>query len=107
VAALSLTPSPLPLGEGLNSLLPEGEGPGDEGERLHKATLTSESKLKDFFTKVAALNDRELMRFREWFSDFDASTWDRQPEHDVAAGKLDTVAERALAAYRSGQSKPL
>jgi hypothetical protein len=26
--ALSLTPPPLPLGEGLCSLLPEGEGPG-------------------------------------------------------------------------------
>jgi hypothetical protein len=64
-------------------------------------------KLETIEKEVAALNDRELMRFRDWFSDFDASTWDRQLEHDVAAGKLDTFAERALSAHRSGQSKPL
>jgi hypothetical protein len=37
-----------------------------------------------------------LAVLRDWFMDFDAEAWDRQFEADVEAGKLDSLAERAL-----------
>jgi len=42
-----------------------------------------------------------------WYASFDAEAWDRQFEADVKAGKLDALADKALRAHTSGQSKPL
>lgn len=47
----------------------------------------------------------ELAKFRRWFAQFDADAWDAQIEADAAAGKLDALAEEALAEYRSGQAR--
>ena len=44
---------------------------------------------------VSRLSSEELVAFRKWFIEFDAEAWDRQFERDVAAGKLDRVAEQA------------
>jgi hypothetical protein len=56
---------------------------------------------------VATLGPEELTRFRQWFSAFDAANWDLQLEADVAAGRLDALAERALASHRAGRTEPL
>ncbi|MFO1432384.1 MAG: hypothetical protein U1F76_19960 [Candidatus Competibacteraceae bacterium] len=53
---------------------------------------------------VKQLSSAELAKFRRWFSQFDADAWDAQIEADAAAGKLDALAEEALAEYRSGQA---
>jgi len=37
-----------------------------------------------------------LAAFRAWFAEFDAAVWDKQFEEDVAAGRLDQLAEEAL-----------
>lgn len=52
---------------------------------------------------VSALSREELAHFREWFQAFDAEVWDRQLEVDVAAGKLDHLAEEALRDLREGR----
>ena len=62
------------------------------------------SKVEDAEQLVAQLNPAELADFRRWFAEFDAETWDRQVEADVASGKLDALAERALAAHASGRT---
>ena len=56
---------------------------------------------------VRALSDEELAAFRAWFASFDAEAWDRQIEADLQAGKLDTIAEEAVAEYRRGESREL
>jgi hypothetical protein len=56
---------------------------------------------------VAQLSERQLAEFRRWFAEFDADAWDRQIESDAAAGKLDALAEEALADYRSGRVREL
>ena len=56
---------------------------------------------------IAQLSADELSRFRKWFEKFDAQIWDQQFEADVQAGKLDRIAERALADYAAGKSKEL
>ena len=53
---------------------------------------------------VAELSPTELAQFRRWFAVFDGDSWDAQIEVDAAAGKLDALAEEALAEYRAGKS---
>ena len=60
------------------------------------------TKVKEIETAVSALSREELAAFRKWFEKFDGEAWDAQIEADAAAGKLDALAERALAEYRAG-----
>lgn len=57
--------------------------------------------------QIEKLSSDELAAFRRWYAAFDAEAWDRQFQADVKAGKLDALAEKALRAHTSGQSKPL
>lgn len=65
------------------------------------------SKIEELERKVQALSPEELAQFREWFLTFDWAAWDRQLERDVAAGKLDALAEKALRDHAAGKTKPL
>ena len=65
------------------------------------------SKVENIEQEVQELTASELGAFRRWFLEFDAQVWDRQIEEDVRKGKLDKVAEEALAAHRTGKSKEL
>ena len=56
---------------------------------------------------VRGLSAKELAQFREWFAAFDAAEWDHQFEADVKAGKLDALADAALADHRAGRSQKL
>jgi hypothetical protein len=64
-------------------------------------------KLEQIESAIKALSAAELEKFRGWFADFDAAHWDRQLERDVAAGRLDKLAERALAEHAAGRTTPL
>jgi hypothetical protein len=63
--------------------------------------------LHDLENAVAGLRPDELAKFRAWFVEFDADAWDRQIEQDVAAGRLDAMAEEALEDYRAGRTTGL
>jgi hypothetical protein len=56
---------------------------------------------------VQQLPPAELAKFRRWFAEFDADAWDAQIEADAAAGKLDALAEEALAEYRKGEAREI
>jgi hypothetical protein len=45
---------------------------------------------------VAELKPDELARFRQWFLEWEAEAWDREIQEDVAAGRLDFLADEAL-----------
>ncbi|SDE53492.1 hypothetical protein SAMN05216337_102873 [Bradyrhizobium brasilense] len=62
---------------------------------------------EDIEKAVERLPPRELARFRAWFETFDAERFDAAIERDAKAGKLDALADDALAAYRAGQSRDL
>ena len=66
--------------------------------------MTNIEKLEE---EVRNLSARELATFREWFSDFDAAQWDRQFEVDTDAGRLDALADAALADHAAGRSRKL
>ena len=57
--------------------------------------------------RIEGLSPEELAKFRSWFIEFDARAWDRQIEADSKAGKLDRLADSALADYKSGRSKEI
>lgn len=56
---------------------------------------------------VAGLSSNDLARFREWFEEFDAQLWDEEFENDVKSGKLDNIANKAIADFKSGKAKEL
>ncbi|CAN5134205.1 hypothetical protein BH23GEM4_BH23GEM4_10520 [soil metagenome] len=55
---------------------------------------------------VTELSREELSKFRAWFLTFDAEMWDRQFEGDVAAGRLNALAEEALCDLHAGRTRP-
>lgn len=65
------------------------------------------SKVENIEREIQKLTPSELEAFRRWFREYDSHEWDRQIEEDVRAGKLDKLAEEALAAHRAGKSKEL
>jgi hypothetical protein len=65
------------------------------------------SNLQDIETAISHLSSDELTAFRAWFAEFDAEVWDRQFEEDVAAGRLNGLAERALQHLREGRCTDL
>ncbi|MEH2517109.1 hypothetical protein IVB30_21975 [Bradyrhizobium sp. 200] len=62
---------------------------------------------EDIEKAVEQLPPRELARFRAWFEAFDADQFDAAIERDARAGKLDALAEEAIAAHRAGKSRDL
>jgi hypothetical protein len=65
------------------------------------------SNLSEIERAVIRLSVEELAAFRVWFAEFDAEIWDRQFEADVAAGRLDALAQRALQHLREGRCTDL
>ena len=54
------------------------------------------STIGEIEAAVRRLSSGELAEFRTWFAEFDGTLWDRQIEEDIAAGRLDALAEEAL-----------
>lgn len=65
------------------------------------------SSVKEIEEAILKLSETDFEAFREWFSEIDAAAWDRQIEEDVAAGRLDALADEALKDHRSGRSTDL
>jgi hypothetical protein len=65
------------------------------------------STIEDLEKAVENLHPDELARFRAWFDLFDAARFDERIERDVAAGKLDSLADEAVAAQRAGRTREL
>jgi hypothetical protein len=65
------------------------------------------STLEEIERAVAELPPDELVRFRAWFEDFEAARFDQAIERDAKAGRLDRLAEQALADFRAGRTHEL
>ena len=58
-------------------------------------------------TAIAELPPEQVAQVRAWMDERAEAEWDAQIERDERAGRLDTLAERALAEHRAGQTRPL
>ena len=65
------------------------------------------SKVGNIEREIQKLTPSELEAFRRWFREYDSDVWDRQIEEDARKGKLDKLADEALAAHRAGKTKEL
>lgn len=63
--------------------------------------------VKEIAQAIAQLPKDQLAEFRAWYAQFDAEVWDRQIEEDISAGKLDSLADAAIAEHRAGRTKKL
>lgn len=63
--------------------------------------------VKEIEEAIARLSKNDLAALREWFEEFDAERWDRQFEDDVQSGKLDDLANKAVADFHAGKCKEL
>ncbi|MDO8543591.1 MAG: hypothetical protein Q7S40_24380 [Opitutaceae bacterium] len=50
---------------------------------------------------------KEARTIATWLQSYLDERWDQEIERDIAAGKLDKLAEQALAHHRAGRTKPL
>jgi hypothetical protein len=65
------------------------------------------TKVEDIEKAISALAPKELAKFRAWFEAFDAKRFDQRIERDARAGKLDRLAEEALADLKAGRVRDL
>jgi hypothetical protein len=56
---------------------------------------------------IRGLGSQDLAALRDWFAAYDAEVWDRQLEQDVAAGRLDWLAEEARRDHSEGRCTDL
>ncbi|WP_037151289.1 hypothetical protein [Rhizobium freirei] len=65
------------------------------------------TKLEQIEKNIVDLAPEDFKAFTEWFEALKATRWDRQIEADAGAGKLDRLADGALADFRAGKTRPL
>jgi hypothetical protein len=63
--------------------------------------------IEDIEKAVSKLGPNELARFRAWFEEFEAARFDHKIERDAKAGKLDRLADEAMAEFRKGRAREL
>jgi hypothetical protein len=61
--------------------------------------------LIDLEKSVANLTTEELNVFRAWFWQFDNQVWNNKLEQDIQMGKLDVIAEQAIATGGHGVTR--
>jgi hypothetical protein len=56
---------------------------------------------------IAQLPPEQIAKIRLWLDERAEAEWDAQIEQNEKDGKLDSLAQRALAEHRAGQTRPL
>ena len=69
--------------------------------------MASMGTVREIEAAIQKLSPVDLVEFRRWFQDFDADAWDRQFAADAQAGRLDALANEALADLREGRCRDL
>ena len=63
--------------------------------------------VEDIEKAISSLAPREFDQLRAWFEEYQAARFDEQIERDARAGKLDRLADQAVADHRKGRSREL
>ncbi len=64
------------------------------------------STVEEIENAIEKLPLQERWSLHHWLSEQMADQWDSQIESDIKAGKLDQLAEEAIAEYRAGKTRP-
>ncbi|MDJ0734497.1 MAG: hypothetical protein QNJ47_10575 [Nostocaceae cyanobacterium] len=65
------------------------------------------STIEQIEAAILTLPPEEFQRLRQWILDIDYKRWDEQLEQDIADGKLEALAEKAIAEFKGGHCREL
>ncbi len=65
------------------------------------------SNLEQIEAAILSLPSSEFEQLRHCFFDLDYERWDEQLEQDIADGKLDALAQEAIAEFKAGHCQEL
>ena len=60
------------------------------------------STIEKIEAAILELSSEEFEQLRQWFFDLDYQRWDKKLEQDVEDGKLEALAEEAIAEFKAG-----
>jgi hypothetical protein len=63
--------------------------------------------LEQLESAILQLSPNDFNQLLDWFFDLDYQRWDEQLETDIAAGKLDNLAEEAVADFEAGNYRAI
>jgi hypothetical protein len=63
--------------------------------------------LEQIEAAILKLSPDDYQKLLEWFSELDHQRWDKQLEKDVADGKLEDLAQEAIADFQSGRYRQI
>ncbi|MDP5015866.1 hypothetical protein FJR11_09555 [Anabaena sp. UHCC 0187] len=65
------------------------------------------SNLKEIETAILSLPSHDFEKLRQWFLNLDYEHWDKQLEIDIADGKLEALAQEAIAEFQAGRCREI
>jgi hypothetical protein len=65
------------------------------------------STVEQIEAEILKLSPQELSQLTNWVLDLDEQRWDEQIEQDIVAGKLNFLAQEALAEFEAGNRRTL
>lgn len=65
------------------------------------------STIEQIEAAILTLPPEQFQRLRQWILDIDYQRWDEQLEQDIADGKLEALAEEAIAEFKAGHCREL
>lgn len=68
---------------------------------------TDMSTLEQIEAAILTLPSNEFRRLRQWFLELDYQRCDEQLEQDIADGKLESLAEEAIADFKAGRCREI
>jgi hypothetical protein len=71
------------------------------------ANLISVSTVAEIESAISTLPDKDAWTVASWLQKHLDAKWDKQMDEDIAAGRLDKLAEQAMEHYHAGRVKPL
>jgi len=84
------------------------------GGESQKAIINKQPKHTDFMSTIEQIEAAILklpasdyQKLVQWLLDLDYQRWSEQLERDIIGGKLDTLAQEALADFEAGQYRAI
>jgi hypothetical protein len=63
--------------------------------------------LEQIEAAILSLPASEFEQLRRWFFDLDYERWDKQIEQDIEDGKLEALAQEAIAEFEAGHCREI
>ncbi|MDS3861489.1 hypothetical protein RIF25_11795 [Thermosynechococcaceae cyanobacterium BACA0444] len=63
--------------------------------------------LEQLEAAILTLSSDEFQQLKKWLFDVDYQRWDEQLEQDIANGKLEGLAEEAIAEFKAGHCRQI